>query len=92
MHALRVTFFMKSSDSAGVWIMPGKSYSNPSQYSTASDFGESELLDKVLSIKIQQFLGYGYPEEFERELSWLMYFGLRKHVVVTVNNGANVLM
>lgn len=49
-------------------------------------------MHKGLSIKIQQFLGDGYPEKFERELSWLMYFGLCKHVVVTVNNRANVLM
>ena len=48
-------------------------------------------MHKLFSIKIQRFLGDCYPEKFERELSWFMYLGLCKHVVVTVNNRADVL-
>lgn len=48
--------------------MPGKVYLKSFPVAHSFWFCEGELMHKVLSVKIQQFLGDGYPEKFERTL------------------------
>lgn len=65
---------MKSLDSAGVKTTPREMYLNSFPVTHGFRFWEDELMYKVLCIKTEQFLGDGYSERFERELSWFMCF------------------